>query len=141
MNKFKKTRPVVLGVIVKDNKLLVSEGYDEIKKQKFYRCLGGGIEFQEKSDEALKREFLEEINKEIIVKDFLGISENIFTFNGKKGHEIVLFYAADFKPSDYQEEYIMIEDGREPEKAIWVNIDDFKNNKAIIYPKEVLKYI
>lgn len=141
MDKFKEIRPVVLGVIVKNNKLLVSHGYDEIKKQDFYRCLGGGIEFKEKSEDALKREFQEEISKEIIIKDFLGISENIFTFNGKHGHEIVLFYSADFKPCDYQEEYVMIEDGGEPEKAIWMDINDFKNDKAIIYPKEVLKYI
>ena len=141
MNKFKQIRPIVLGVIIKDNKILVNEGYDEITNPKFYRCLGGGIEFQESSIEALKREFLEEIGKEIIIKDFLGLAENIFTFNGKPGHEIVLFYSADFKPSDYQEEYVMIEDNEEPQKAFWMNIDDFKNGNSTIYPTEVLKYI
>ena len=141
MNKFKQIRPIVLGVITKDNKILVNEGYDEVKKQKFYRCLGGGIEFQETSKQALKREFLEEIDKEIIIKDFLGLTENIFTFNGQAGHEIVLFYSADFKPSDYQEEYLMIEDYKKPEKAFWINIDEFKNGTSIIYPTDVLKYI
>lgn len=80
MDKFKQIRPIVLGLVTKDNKILVSEGYDKTTNQTFYRCLGGGIEFQEKSNEALKREFLEEIGKDIIVKDFLGISENIFTY-------------------------------------------------------------
>ena len=141
MNKFKQIRPVVLGVITKDNKILVNEGYDEIKNQKFYRCLGGGIEFQETSSQALKREFLEEIQKEIIVKDFLGFTENIFTFNGKNGHELVFFYSADFKDSDYQEEYVMVEDDKEAEKAFWIDIDDLKSGKSIIYPTDVLKYI
>ena len=49
MDKFKVIRPVVLGIAKKDNKLLVSKGYDKIKNQFFYRCLGGGIEFQETS--------------------------------------------------------------------------------------------
>ena len=34
MDKFKEIRPVVLGVLVRDNKLLVSEGYDKVKNQK-----------------------------------------------------------------------------------------------------------
>ena len=140
MDKFKEIRPVTLGLIQRENKILVNEGYDKIKDQKFYRCLGGGIEFQEKSYEALKREFLEEIGKEISVKDFLGVSENIFTFEGKKAHELIFFYSAELKDEDYQEEYIMNEDGK-INKAVWVNINKFKNNEAIIYPEEVKKYI
>ena len=140
MDKFKEIRPVALGLIQKENKILVNEGYDKIKDQKFYRCLGGGIEFQEKSYDALKREFLEEIGKEITVKNFLGVSENIFTFEGKKAHELIFFYSAELKEEDYQEEYIMDEDGK-VNKAVWIDINDFKSNKSIIYPEEVLKYI
>ena len=47
MNKFQEIRPVVLGIAKKGNKILVSEGHDKVKKQSFYRCLGGGIEFLE----------------------------------------------------------------------------------------------
>lgn len=32
MNKFKEIRPIVLGLAIKDNKLLVSEGFDNVKK-------------------------------------------------------------------------------------------------------------
>ena len=59
MDKFKEIRPIVLGVAIKDGKLLVSEAYDSVKNNYFYRCLGGGIEFQETSIDALKREFKE----------------------------------------------------------------------------------
>ena len=61
MDKFKEIRPIALGLAIKNNKLLVSEGFDKVKNEIFYRCLGGGIEFLEKGKEALKREFLEEI--------------------------------------------------------------------------------
>ena len=140
MNKFKEIRPIVLGLAIKDNKLLVSEGFDKVKNQTFYRCLGGGIEFLEKSEEALKREFLEEINVDITVKNFLGISENIFTYQGKKAHELILFYSIEISDENYQEEYKVIDDHGET-IAKWIDIDEFKNKNKILYPKEVFKYI
>ena len=140
MNKFKEIRPIVLGLAVKNNKLLVSEGFDSVKNQTFYRCLGGGIEFLEKSEVALKREFLEEINKDITIKDFLGISESIFTYEGKRAHELILFYSIELSNEDFQEEYKFIDNNRSY-TAKWVDIKDFKDNKKILYPEEVLKYI
>ena len=32
MNKFKEIRPIALGIAIKNNKLLVSEGIDTVKK-------------------------------------------------------------------------------------------------------------
>ena len=140
MDKFKEIRPVVLGLAIKNNKLLVSEGFDKVKNQTFYRCLGGGIEFLEKSEEALKREFLEEINISITVKDFLGISENIFTYQGKKAHELILFYSIEISDKNYQEEYIVTDDHGKT-VAKWIDIDEFKNKNKILYPEEVFKYL
>ena len=140
MDKFKEIRPIALGLVIKDNKLLVSEGFDKVKNEIFYRCLGGGIEFLEKSEEALKREFLEEINVDITVKDFLGISENIFTYQGKKAHELILFYSIEISDENYQEEYKVIDDHGET-IAKWIDINEFKNKNKILYPEEVFKYI
>lgn len=140
MNKFKEIRPVVLGLAIKDNKLLVSEGFDNVKKQTFYRCLGGGIEFLEKSTDALEREFKEEITIDIVIKDFLGISENIFTFEGKRAHELILFYSIEISDENYQAEYKVIDDNS-ASIAKWIDINEFKNKKKILYPEEVFKYI
>ena len=140
MDKFKEIRPIVLGIAIKDNKLLVSEGFDKVKNQTFYRCLGGGIEFLEKSSDAIKREFKEEIDVDIIVNDFLGISENIFTYQGKKAHELTLFYSIEISDENYQEEYKVIDDHGET-IAKWIDIDEFKNKNKILYPEEVFKYI
>ena len=125
MDKFKEIRPIALGLAIKNNKLLVSEGFDKVKNETFYRCLGGGIEFLEKGEEALKREFLEEINIDITVKDFLGISENIFTYQGKKAHELILFYSIEIPNKNYQEEYKVIDEHGET-IAKWIDIDEFK---------------
>ncbi len=140
MDKFKEIRPIVLGLAIRDNKLLVGEGFDKVKNQTFYRCLGGGIEFLEKSINALKREFNEEIGASIIVKDFLGISENIFTYQGKNAHEIVFFYSIEIPDTDYKEDYHII-DGKSDYHAKWIDISKFKNGTEILYPEEVLKYL
>lgn len=140
MDKFKEIRPIALGVVKKGNKLLVSKGYDKSKNQEFYRCLGGGIEFLEKSKDALKREFKEEINIEIEIGKFLGISENIFNYNGKDAHELILFYEAYINDKDYQQKYDLVDDNSESE-AIWVDIDKFKNKELILYPEQIFKYL
>ena len=139
MDKFKEIRPIALGLAIKNNKVLVSEGYDKVKDQTFYRCLGGGIEFLEKSDEALKREFKEEIGADVTVNDFLGLEENIFTFNGKNGHELIFIYSVDIKDCDYKEEYNIIDEVNS--FAVWKDIGDFKSGKEILYPSTVIKYL
>ncbi len=140
MDKFKEIRPLVLGMVKKDNKVLVCKGYDKIKDETFYRSLGGEIEFLENSKDALKREFKEELNIEISVGDFLGISENIFTYNGKNAHELILFYDAYIKDEDYREKYHVINDNCETD-AVWIDIEKFKNKELKIYPEQVLEYL
>ena len=140
MDKFKEIRPVVLGLVKNGNNILVSKGYDKSKNQEFYRCLGGGIEFLENSIEALKREFKEEINIEIEVGSFLGVSENIFDYEGKSAHELILFYDAFINEKDYQEKYNLTDTDSESE-AIWININRFKNKEIVLYPEQVFKYL
>ena len=95
-------RPLVLGIVWHnryDDKLLVcadlvDEYYDHVKNETFYRPLGGGIKFGEHSQEALRREFREELDVELASARYLATTENIFTCNGERGHEIVLLYEA-----------------------------------------------
>lgn len=140
MDKFKEIRPIVLGILKRDNKILVSRGYDKVKSEEFYRSIGGGIEFLENSKEALKREFKEELNIDIDVGNFLGISENIFTYNGKNAHELILFYNVSINEYDYKEIYHIVDDNCETD-AMWIDINKFKNKELKIYPEQVFKYL
>ena len=63
---------------------MVSEGYDKIKNQTFYRCLGGGIGFLETSQEALKREYKEELGINIDIGDYLRNSGKHIYISRKK---------------------------------------------------------
>ena len=140
MDKFKEIRPIVLGIVKRENKILVSEGYDKVKNEVFYRSIGGGIEFLEDSKDALKREFKEELNIDISVGEFLGISENIFTYNEKNAHELILFYNVNIKDKDYKEKYHIIDDNCETD-AMWIDINKFKNKELKIYPEQMFKYL
>ena len=140
MDKFKEIRPIVLGIVKKDNKVLVSKGYDEVKDETFYRSIGGGIEFLENSRDALKREFKEELNIVIEVGEFLGISENIFTYNGKNAHELILFYDVEIKDEDYKEKYHIVDDNCESD-AVWIDVKKFINRELKIYPEQVFEYL
>lgn len=127
-------RALSLAIIRNDkNQILVSPGYDKIKKESFYCLLGGGIEFGESSFQALNREFKEELNVELKNCRLLNISENIFSFNGLPGHEIQFVYEAEFIDSNnYKIDHFNILDSNEEGYAIWLDLKDLKNK--IIYP-------
>ena len=69
--------------------------------------------------------------------EFLGIAENIFTYNGKNAHELILFYNVFIEDKDYKEKYII--DGEV--NAMWVDINKFQNKELIIYPEQIFRYL
>ena len=139
----KKLRPIAICLIWREDQLLLGEGYDPSKKQYFYRPLGGEIEFGERSEQTIIREFREEINAEVVNIKYLGILENIFTYDGKAGHEIVLVYQGAFaNPAIYQQEEILgIEDNGLEFKSLWKPISDFPNQQTPLYPDGLLHLI
>src|SRR5689334_23480140 len=89
-------RPLAVCVFRREDRLLVIEANDQVKGETFYRPLGGGIEFGETSSDAITREVREEIGAEITDLKYLGALENIFTYNGERGHEIVQIHDGRF---------------------------------------------
>ena len=137
-----KIRPLTLCIIKNKDRVLVSDGYDSKKGEVFYRLLGGGIEFGETGEEALNREFNEELDTELENVKYLTTLENIFTYNGKRGHEIVMIFTADLAKKDlYQKASLDILDSKYRHKGSWQKIEDFKKNKLILYPNGILNFI
>jgi len=89
-------RALALALIWRGDELLLMEGDDPAKRQTFYRPLGGGVEFGERARDAVIREFAEELGAELVNIRALGTLENIFTFDGAPGHEIILLFEAEF---------------------------------------------
>jgi len=133
-----KIRGLSVVLIRQGNEILVSPGHDEIKGTDFYRLLGGGIEFGETSLEAVKREIREELNAELENIKLLEVAENIFTYNGKSGHEFAFIYAAEFvDKSLYQQESFKIVDGGEEFEAIWLEVNE--SNASQVFPGDFKK--
>ena len=126
-------RPIALGLIRRGQALLVFEGRDDVKGETYYRPLGGGIEFGERSQDALVREFREELGAEVTVGQRVGVLENVFTWRGRPGHEIAFLYAAEFAdPTFYERDEMKILD--DPATARWVPVDDFRDGRKLLYP-------
>ena len=85
-------RPIALAVPRRGDDLLVVEYHDPTKDQTFYRPLGGGIEFGETADAAVRREMREELDVEILDVRLLGVLESIFHGFGRDGHEIAFIF-------------------------------------------------
>jgi len=136
-------RPIALCVFLNNNRILVFEGRDSIKGDTYYRPLGGGIEFGENSQVAVRREIMEELRSDIEDLKYLGMVENIFTVNGRPGHEIVLIYDGVLKMSGLYEQAEMevTEADGEIVRALWKNLDEFGEGKSILYPTGLLEML
>jgi len=123
-----------LCIIEKEGELLLCKGYDSVKRETFFRFVGGTVNFGEKAEEALKREIKEELNSEIENLRFITTIQNIFTYEGKNGHEICFLYKGDLSNKDvYQKKIIPIPDA-ENFPAEWVPISDVLKGKVRLYP-------
>ncbi|MBD2244336.1 NUDIX hydrolase [Nostoc sp. FACHB-888] len=143
MNKAGEIRVIALGLIRDGERIFVSEGYDPVKQETFYRALGGGVDFGETSHAALEREFQEEIQADLTNIKYLGCIENLFTFNGRQGHEIIQLYQCDFVDSKFYqlESLIFSESQTHKHKALWMDISSFKSGKFKLVPEVFFEYL
>ena len=130
-------RPLVICVFRHGDSILVAEGYDPVKQERFYRPLGGGIEFGENSAETISRG---NAGKSL---RYLGTLENIFHFNGNMGHEIVMVYDGALKESSlYEQQGITGKEAKGEEiRAVWKSIDEFGEGRSILYPTGLLEIL
>lgn len=141
--KANRIRVIAICVIRKGDSIFVFEEYDRSKSQSYCRPLGGGIEFGERSSQAVVREFREEIDAEIVNLRYLQTLESIFTFNGSPGHQIVFVYEGDFADESFYRRDLVIgqEDSGERFRAVWRSITDFRDGELPLYPDGLLELL
>jgi hypothetical protein len=81
------------------------------------------------------------VNKESL--KYLGAIENIFTFEGTPGHEIILIYDGALKDSALYDQSMIVGEEADGEgiRAVWKHITDFGDGKAILYPTGLLEML
>lgn len=135
-------RPIAICIFRQNGAIFVFEGYDPTKDQTFYRPLGGAIEFGEPGAETVTRELREEIGAEVTDLRYLSTLENIFTYDGQPGHEIVLVYEGRFADEAWyaRDRVEGQEDNGLPFQALWKPLEDFRQG-AILYPTGLLEML
>ncbi|WP_227396065.1 NUDIX domain-containing protein [Jeotgalibacillus aurantiacus] len=130
-------RAKVFGLMIQDGKLLLEEYEEEHAKgsEYFYRPLGGSIEFGERSDEALVREFREELGYVILIDEYVTCLENIFLVDGEMGHEIIQVYLVSFQDDEAagKSEYSIID--KTGGRAVWISIEECVSGDRVLYPE------
>lgn len=132
-------RNTVRGLLRRENKVLVLE--EEHKGEVYYYLPGGGIEFLETSEDALKREIKEELNIDIIDYHLLHIINNIFEIDGIKAHEIVQIYEISNMDNERLIDGTIMEGDIMPCKMKWIEINELINGTKKFYPEELIKLL
>lgn len=133
----RKIRPLALAILKNESgKILLHRSHDSVKNETFYRPLGGGIEFGESGAVAIVREIEEELGIMVQVDSLAATFENIFVYEGKPGHEIVLLFETRFvDPANYRrQELDIVESGKVINKAVWRSVDEIRSEGAKLYP-------
>jgi len=128
--------------------LLVARERDSADGESFYYLLGGGVEFGEHSEEALRREFREELGVELATLSSLETYEDVFTFEGRTEHEMWRVYEVEISDDwPYEREQFTASepDGKEFE-CVWKPVEAFDSEEdgeereavETLYPESVL---
>ena len=135
-------RPLAVCVFRRGDNIFVSRGYDSHKGQVFYRPIGGRIEFGERGSETVIREVREEIGAEVNNLSYLGTLENIFSYEGQPGHEIMLIYDGAFRDPAMNQDDLTVEgrdDGDILYEGSWKPLCFFRGDDAPpLYPTGLL---
>lgn len=125
-----------------DGSILVAPGYDHVKDQRFYRPLGGGIDFGEPAEAAARREIQEELGAEVDGLRLLATFENIYTYRGRQGHELVwLFEGRLVDRSYYETDEVIADEGGSAFAVHWMPLAPFHRGEFPLYPEGLLELL
>jgi 8-oxo-dGTP pyrophosphatase MutT (NUDIX family) len=134
-------RVKAICLFVNGDLLLAIDGFDPTKRQRFWVPVGGRVEFGELSRDAIVREVEEELSAEITELELLGVLENVFSFDGSPGHEIVFVYDGRFvERSFYEGNEVTGIEGDEEFTAHWIDPSAPKNGWPL-YPEGLLELL
>jgi len=123
--------------------ILTIRAQDPDKPEPHYGVPGGGVEFGETTEQALRREMREELGAEIADLALLFVSEEIFWVQEMAYHEIIFLYEGRFAaPSFYARSVIPYVEGPEPRaQAVWMPVSIFLSGEKRLLPERLVELL
>lgn len=120
----------VAAVITQNHKLLAQKN---VKTDEYY-LVGGRVRFGESSEEALVREIKEELG--VSVSDFkpLWINECFFIDEGRRFHEIGMYYLVDIRNTDFNKYETVFETHEDSRTNTYEWLETDKLDQVTLYP-------
>ena len=119
------------GVIIHNNKILTHKNVNK----NHYSLPGGRVEIGENSEETIKRELHEELEKNTVITGDIATIENFFEMDNKKYHEIYFVHKVEFVNDEDQiiDYTLHNKEGKEYLQYEWLDLN--KIDEYNILPK------
>ena len=121
-------RPSVYGVLIENNKILLSKQWDG------YDFPGGGVEIYETISDALEREFWEETGLKVKQKEIVACESNFFKLPYGKGdrqycNSILMYYVCEKIGGELSIAHFDEHEKEYADMPEWVDLDDLEKIK------------
>ncbi|WP_147171793.1 NUDIX hydrolase [Pseudomonas sp. SJZ079] len=139
----KNIRAKAVCIFRNQDKVLLAQGFDPAKNEKYLSPIGGGIDFGEQSADAAIREVKEELGTEAHELQLLGVIENLFIFDDKEGHEIVFIYEGKFKDNSFYQKNMIsgVESNGYTFEARWYDVNSLNSSGVPVYPNSIVNLL
>lgn len=135
-------RAISIGLIRRNDELLVMAVKDDQGSVKGWRPPGGGIEFRESAEQAVARELREELGEAVVCRRRICVLENIFIHEGHPGHEVVFVFEVEFSdPSAYATECYSFVDQGIANNVSWRKASELQSGGDPLFPIGLRQYL
>jgi inorganic pyrophosphatase len=126
----------VLSLLRQNESILVSEDYDLISGEIFYRFPGGEVSFGEESGTALRRIMYQEFRDEITDAEYRCTIENFYVEYGIRYHQIIMVYEVKLPLYFYRNDPALYE-----KRYQWISTQQFVTGVKKIVPEGIEYYL
>lgn len=135
-------RALAIGIVRRGDALLAAAVNNDAGAIVGWRPLGGSIEFGEPAVVALQREFMEELQLQILAPRLLTVLENIYEHHGVQGHDVAFVFETTFADAEgYARESFQFLDGGVVNQARWVDINAFRTGRERLFPMGLIEHL